>query len=293
MKKRSQIMALTGIVLILISGTAVSRALNFQNTSAKATSQNAPANQKVSQNFKTAAFNQVKLDTDRSNLKFIVGKDFHVTVSGKLKSHIEDTKVTVDNNQLTIYDKPVKKHNYGDYLVTVTVPNRNAIEKISGTCDLSDLSFKDLTIPYIDLKDDYGDVVMNNVDSRNVHLNQKYGDLKINNSLVENGTVSLDVGDVIITNSQFKINAALGKKGNCKYGDVKISNSVMTGNSSFRLIDGDFRLTNASKMSYQLSTKRKRKIKVDNRSYSKHYTKIIKNTPLLKVTNKNGYIKIK
>lgn len=292
MKKRSQIISLIGIILILISGIPVTRALNFQNTNAKAVSQKAPASQKISKTFKTAAFNQVKLDTDRSSLKFIVGEDFHVTVSGKLKSRITDTKVTVDNNQLTIYDKPVKHHNYGGYLVTVTVPDRNTIQKISGTCNLSDLSFNDLAIPYIDLKAQYGDVVMNHVDSKNVHLNQKYGDLKINNSLVENGTVSLDVGDVIITNSQFMINAALGKKGNCKYGDVKISNSVMTGDSSFSLINGDFSMTNAHKMSYKLSTKLKRKIKVNNRSYSKHYSKILKNKPLLKVTNKNGYIKI-
>lgn len=290
MKKISKLfISLFLIVALLFIGIKVSN----NKQSAKVASQKAPTSQEVSKTFKTAAFDQVKLDTDRSSLKFIVGEDFHVTVSGKLKSRITDTKVTVDNNQLTIYDKPVKHHNYGGYLVTVTVPDRNTIKKISGTCNLSDLSFNDLAIPYIDLKAQYGDVVMNHVDSKNVHLNQKYGDLKINNSLVENGTVGLDVGDVIITNSQFMINAALGKKGNCKYGDVKISNSVMTGDSSFSLINGDFSMTNAHKMSYKLSTELKRKIKVNNQSYSRYYSKILKNKPLLKVTNKNGYIKIK
>ena len=231
---------------------------------------------KVNKSFSVKEFDQVKLNTNRPDIKFVVGKTFSVQASGTNRAHIELTRVSIKNRKLTIYDKPTGHHNYGGYTVTITVPNKNSIKKVTGNCDISDIYFNGLNIPSVAVKTGYGDVILNHVNSENVSVKQTNGDLKVLNSTIKN--------------SKFKTRANLALAPGFKYSSVKIQNSSLLGNSSINLAIGDFVMTGAPKISYDLTTKPKGKIKFQS-LYTHQFSKTVPNQPLLKV-NSRGNIKI-
>ena len=246
---------------------------------------------KVNQTFNVTEFDQVKLNTKRPDIKFIVGNTFSVKASGTHRAHIAFTRVSVKNKILTINDKPVGNHNYGGYTVTVTVPHKNSIKKVTGNCDISDIYFNGLNIPSVAVKTGYGNVILNHVNSDNIRVKQTNGDLKVLNSTIRNSTIRLSVGDLTIRNSMFKTKASLALAPDFKYSSVKIQNSQLLGSSTFDMSIGDFVMTGAPKISYALTTKPKGKIKFQGKRYTHQFSKTVPNQPLLKVNSK-GNIKI-
>ena len=232
---------------------------------------------KVNQTFNVTEFDQVKLNTKRPDIKFIVGNTFSVKASGTHRAHIAFTRVSVKNKILTINDKPVGNHNYGGYTVTVTVPHKNSIKKVTGNCDISDIYFNGLNIPSVAVKTGYGNVILNHVNSDNIRVKQTNGDLKVLNSTIRN--------------SMFKTKASLALAPDFKYSSVKIQNSQLLGSSTFDMSIGDFVMTGAPKISYALTTKPKGKIKFQGKRYTHQFSKTVPNQPLLKVNSK-GNIKI-
>ena len=246
---------------------------------------------KVNKSFSVKDFDQVKLNTNRPDIKFVVGNAFSVQASGTHRAHIALTRVSVKNRKLTIYDKPTGHHNYGGYTVTITVPNKNSINKVTGNCDISDIYFNGLNIPSVAVKTGYGDVILNHVNSDNIRVKQTNGDLKVLNSTIRNSTIRLSVGDLTIRNSMFKTKARLALAPGFKYSSVKIQNSQLLGNSTFDMSIGDFVMTGAPKISYALTTKPKGTIKFQGKRYTHQFSKTVPNQPLLKVNSK-GNIKI-
>lgn len=59
----------------------------------------------TSKTFNVQEFNQVELNTERPDVKFVVGNSFSVKARGTKKAHISSTRVKVRNKKLTIYDK--------------------------------------------------------------------------------------------------------------------------------------------------------------------------------------------
>ena len=293
MKRLYKLGSVIGIAgLLILTGIKASNFLQkpqFQDNEVVFAKKLDPQN-KVNQTFNVTEFDQVKLNTKRPDIKFIVGNTFSVKASGTHRAHIAFTRVSVKNKILTINDKPVGNHNYGGYTVTVTVPHKNSIKKVTGNCDISDIYFNGLNIPSVDVKTGYGDVILNHVNSENVSVKQTNGDLKVLNSTIKNSTVKLSVGDLTIKNSKFKTKANLALAPDFKYSSVKIQNSSLLGNSSINLAIGDFVMTGAPKISYDLTTKPKGKIKFQS-LYTHQFSKTVPNQPLLKV-NSRGNIKI-
>ena len=294
MKRLYKLGSVIGIAgLLILTGIKASNFLQkpqFQDNEVVFAKKLDPQN-KVNQTFNVTEFDQVKLNTKRPDIKFIVGNTFSVKASGTHRAHIAFTRVSVKNKILTINDKPVGNHNYGGYTVTVTVPHKNSIKKVTGNCDISDIYFNGLNIPSVAVKTGYGDVILNHVNSENVSVKQTNGDLKVLNSTIKNSTVKLSVGDLTIKNSKFKTKANLALAPDFKYSSVKIQNSSLLGNSSINLAIGDFVMTGAPKISYDLTTKPKGKIKFQSRHYTHQFSKTVPNQPLLKV-NSRGNIKI-
>ena len=280
MKRLYKLGSFLGIagLLVLIGAKASNFLQNSQYQDDKVVFAKKSASQnKVNKSFSVKDFDQVKLNTNRPDIKFVVGKTFSVQASGTNRAHIELTRVSIKNRKLTIYDKPTGHHNYGGYTVTITVPNKNSIKKVTGNCDISDIYFNGLNIPSVAVKTGYGDVILNHVNSENVSVKQTNGDLKVLNSTIKN--------------SKFKTRANLALAPGFKYSSVKIQNSSLLGNSSINLAIGDFVMTGAPKISYDLTTKPKGKIKFQSRHYTHQFSKTVPNQPLLKV-NSRGNIKI-
>lgn len=294
MKRLYKLGSVIGIAgLLILTGIKASNFLQkpqFQDNEVVFAKKLDPQN-KVNQTFNVTEFDQVKLNTKRPDIKFIVGNTFSVKASGTHRAHIAFTRVSVKNKILTINDKPVGNHNYGGYTVTITVPNKNSIKKVTGNCDISDIYFNGLNIPSIAVKTGYGDVILNHVNSDNIRVKQTNGDLKVLNSTIRNSTIRLSVGDLTIRNSMFKTKASLALAPDFKYSSVKIQNSQLLGNSTFDMSIGDFVMTGAPKISYALTTKPKGTIKFQDKRYTHQFSKTVPNQPLLKVNSK-GNIKI-
>lgn len=294
MKRRYKLGSVIGIAgLLILTGIKASNFLQkpqFQDNEVVFAKKLAPQN-KVNQTFNVTEFDQVKLNTKRPDIKFIVGNTFSVKASGTHRAHIAFTRVSVKTKILTINDKPVGNHNYGGYTVTVTVPHKNSIKKVTGNCDISDIYFNGLNIPSVAVKTGYGNVILNHVNSDNIRVKQTNGDLKVLNSTIRNSTIRLSVGDLTIRNSMFKTKASLALAPDFKYSSVKIQNSQLLGNSTFDMSIGDFVMTGAPKISYALTTKPKGTIKFQGKRYTHQFSKTVPNQPLLKVNSK-GNIKI-
>ena len=294
MKRLYKLGSVIGIAgLLILTGIKASNFLQkpqFQDNEVVFAKKLDPQN-KVNQTFNVTEFDQVKLNTKRPDIKFIVGNTFSVKASGTHRAHIAFTRVSVKNKILTINDKPVGNHNYGGYTVTVTVPHKNSIKKVTGNCDISDIYFNGLNIPSVAVKTGYGNVILNHVNSDNIRVKQTNGDLKVLNSTIRNSTIRLSVGDLTIRNSMFKTKASLALAPDFKYSSVKIQNSQLLGSSTFDMSIGDFVMTGAPKISYALTTKPKGTIKFQGKRYTHQFSKTVPNQPLLKVNSK-GNIKI-
>lgn len=231
-------------------------------------------------------FRKIKLDLFRPNVQISLGKKYQVKVSGpksrKVNTSVKDRKLIVSDH---------KKHSFASfmgksdaYMVEIIVPKKNAVKELTGTCSDSDLFLKEVIIPHIDLKINEGDMVVNNVIVQNAKVYLVDGDLEITNSTLTNGNLTLNEGDVTLMNSKLKMAANLND------GDVVITNSNLLGSSIFTLSEGDFKMVNAPKLDYDLSTDGESDIRFQGNYHSSHFIKRAGKLPVLKVVSKDGDI---
>lgn len=238
--------------------------------------------------IKVDQFNSIKFAAYRPDIKISSGNNFQVTVSGNQGADINKIKAEVKNKQLVISDQPEKSYRDGNYYINITVPNTTAIKKLTGSCDSGDFSLNQLNIPQVNMSLHVGDVKINHLKTKNIRLKLKNGDLKISNSNFNKASFALDEGDFSISKSNFKANVTMGEMGY-----AKVKSSKLLGNSSFKLAEGNFQMSNAPKLSYKLATKHSGIVKVHNKSHHHNFSKTLSHRPLLKVTSKSGDINIK
>lgn len=291
MKKISKLcISLFVIVALLFIGIKVSN--NRQNAKADQTKItyvkkkgrttkvfNVPAFEKINVNI-----NKARLNKRFINLKVSTGKGFQVKATGPDANKI---KATVNNKSLTISSShSIRK---GRYKVSVTVPNSDALQSITGYSYGSNVSLHKLNLNNIQLAAIYGDVRLYKIKTNELELRQIYGDFTANNSTINKANLTTDTGDTVISSCKFQMNAKYS--GVC---DVEVEDdSKILGNSSFSLHEGDFIMYDSPKISYNLSCNKKNKIKFFGKSHSTHFERIISNKPLLTVKNKKGNISIK
>ncbi|MBA1392808.1 hypothetical protein EQ500_02810 [Lactobacillus sp. XV13L] len=238
-----------------------------------------------SKTFVVKKFTKVKFDTYEPDIQISSGNKYQVTIAGEDLSKV---KAEVKDQELTISDAGRKAfaHDEGTYQVIITVPNTNAIKEATGSCHESAIYLNDLVIPDINFKANYGDVAIDNVDNKRAHFQLKEGTLKVTDSTLASSIIHSDDADMIIANSKFKVTAFLSE------GDVKVRNSKLLGNSSFKANTGDFKMNDAPKITYDLSTDPNSDIKFRGHYKLSHFTSTVSKTPTLKVTSKDGDITI-
>ena len=240
---------------------------------------NVPAFEKINVNI-----NKARLDKRFINLKVLTGKNFQVKATGPDAKKI---KATVNNKSLTISSShSIRK---GRYKVSVTVPNSDALQSITGYSYGSNVSLHKLNLTDIQLAAIYGDVTLDKIKTNELKLRQVYGDFTASNSTINKTSLTTDTGDTVISSCKFQINAKYS--GVC---DVEVEDdSKILGNSSFSLHEGDFIMYDSPKIGYNLSCNKKNKIKFFGRSHSTHFERTISNKPMLTVKDKKGNISIK
>ena len=289
MKKISKLcISLFVIVALLFIGIKVSN--NKQNAKADQTKItyvkkkgrtikvfNVPAFEKINVNI-----NKARLDKRFINLKVSTGKNFQVKATGPDAKKI---KATVNNKSLTISSShSIRK---GRYNVSVTVPNSDALQSITGYSYGSNVSLHKLNLTDIQLAAIYGDVALDKIKTDELKLRQVSGDFTVNDSTINKASLTSDTGDTVISSCKFQMNA--------KYSDVydvEVEDSKILGNSSFSLHEGDFIMYDSPKIGYNLSCCKKNKIKFFGKSHSTHFERTIDNKPILTVKDRKGDIHI-
>ncbi|RHW55235.1 DUF4097 family beta strand repeat-containing protein [Lactobacillus bombicola] len=226
-------------------------------------------------------FSKIKIKVNEADINIAKGDQFQVKVIGR---NIKAVKIGVANQELTIADDSQISND--DCKLLITVPAKNAVNKISGSVNEGDVSLNDLSIADIDLQMDDGDLSINNIEALKTSFTLDEGDIKITNSALKADTSNCKDGDLTIFASQFKTSVSLTD------GDVSISNSKILDNSSFNLNDGNFQMSEAPMISYLLSTNSGNEINFRHNNYSGHFSKVRQHSPLLKVTCDNGDINI-
>lgn len=235
-----------------------------------------------SQTFGVAKFNKIKFDVYEPDIQISHGTKYQVTIAGE---DLKKVKAEVKNQVLTISDAGRKAfaHDDGTYQVIITVPNIKAVKEMIGYSHDGDIYLNDINISKANFHAIYGDVITDGARIQDSKLQLSEGAFKVKNSTMVNSSIRSDDADVIITNSKFKVKAFLNE------GDVKIRNSQMLGNSTFKTEDGDFKMINPSKISYNLSIDNPTgSIKFRGNKKLSHFTFVVDNTPTLKVTSKDG-----
>lgn len=263
MKKINQIFRFLGIAVILLftAGIVCTHVRDDKSVEAESTKTD-------KKTFTVKKFNNVKLSAYRPDITIASGKKYQVTISGSQGADINKIKTKVKNKQLTIFDKSEKTYNDGIYNVYITVPHKYTLKKVAGFCDVGNLSLINLSIPTVSFKSRTGSMTLKNTKVPRIYYQAKSGDF-------------------IAKNSKFKASVSVGDAG-----DVKIKKSTILGDSSFKLNIGSFIMDYVPGISYELTTKYPNTVRVHNKNYSHHYSKIIPNKSLVKVNSKIGNIRI-
>lgn len=289
MKKISKLcISLFVIVALLFIGIKVSN--NKQNAKADQTKItyvkkkgrttkvfNVPAFEKINVNI-----NKARLNKRFINLKVSTGKSFQVKATGPDAKKI---KATVNNKSLTISSShSIRK---GRYKVSVTVPNSDALQSVTGYSYGSDIKLHKLNLNNIQLAAIYGDVRLYKIKTNQLKLRQVSGNFSATDSTINNSTLTSDTGNTVIDTCKFQMNA--------KYSDVydvDIEGSKVLGNSSFALHEGDLTMYDSPKIGYNLSCNKKNKIKFFGKLHSNHFERTISNKPMFTVKTNKGDIHI-
>ena len=139
----------------------------------------ADTNQTTKRVYTVKKFNKIKFSSYRPNTDVTLGNKYQVTIKAKRGGNAQKIKTKVKNKQLTIYDEPEKHFNDGYYEVTVTVPSKNALKKVSGYLRGGSVYLEKLNIPDINLKSNIAYFAFDHISSQNVKLKIKHQVLDI------------------------------------------------------------------------------------------------------------------
>lgn len=239
-----------------------------------------------SHTFNVNEFDRIQLKCYRPDIRIATGKKFQITISGSHGADIKKIKAKVKDQQLTIYDQPEHHYNDGFYKVNISVPKRSSLKKVAGFCDAGDMQLTNLDLSTMELKINDGDLVINDAKTNNLQAQVNDGDFKIADSTILASKLKVADGDLAIANSKLQTATKLAD------GDIKIRSSEFTNDSSFKLYDGEFLMTDSPKISYVLSTSSDENIRFFNKYYSGRFSQKVKNKPALHVNSTDGSILI-
>ena len=279
MKKIFKIIIFCGIVgLLVLAGIKMNYALQ------KPQFTEAQTNQTTKKVYTVKKFDKIKFSSYRPNTDVTLGNKYQVKIKAKRGGNAQKIKTKVKNKQLTIYDEPEKHFNDGYYEVTVTVPSKNALKKVSGYLRGGCAVLEKLNIPVINLKSNIAYLSLDHISSQNVKLKIKHQVLDISDSNLKNCSINIGKGNMTFNDSKVKTKVLIAK------GGMLVDNCNFLGDSSFTLNKGVFSMTGAPKISYDLRVDPKHKIVTDTKDHHNQLLISVPNKPTVKVISKNANI---
>ena len=248
MKKIFKIGIFCGIV-----GFLTFAGLKIDSTLQKPQVAEAKTNQTIKRVYTVKKFNKIKFSSYRPNTIVTLGKKYQVKIKAKRGGNAQKIKTKVKNKQLTIYDKSEKHFKDGYYEVTVTVPSKNALKKVSGYLRGGSVYLEKLNVPVINLKSNIAYLALDHISSQNVKLKIKHQVLDIMDSNLQNSSINIGKGNIAFNDSKIKTKVFITK------GGMLINDCTFLGDSSFTLNKGVFSMTGAPKISYDLRVDPKHK----------------------------------
>ena len=279
MKKIFKIIIFCGIVgLLVLAGIKMNYALQKPQLT------EAQTNQTTKKVYTVKKFDKIKFSSYRPNTDVTLGNKYQVKIKAKRGGNAQKIKTKVKNKQLTIYDEPEKHFNDGYYEVTVTVPSKNALKKVSGYLRGGSVYLEKLNVPVINLKSNIAYLALDHISSQNVKLKIKHQVLDIMDSNLQNSSINIGKGNIAFNDSKIKTKVFITK------GGMLINDCTFLGDSSFTLNKGVFSMTGAPKISYDLRVDPKHKIVTDTKDHRNRLLISVPNKPTVKVTSKNANI---
>ena len=279
MKKIFKIGIFCGIV-----GFLTFAGLKIDSTLQKPQVAEAKTNQTTKRVYTVKKFNKIKFSSYRPNTIVTLGKKYQVKIKAKRGGNAQKIKTKVKNKQLTIYDEPEKHFKDGYYEVTVTVPSKNALKKVSGYLRGGSVYLEKLNVPVINLKSNIAYLALDHISSQNVKLKIKHQVLDIMDSNLQNSSINIGKGNIAFNDSKIKTKVFITK------GGMLINDCTFLGDSSFTLNKGVFSMTGAPKISYDLRVDPKHKIVTDTKDHHNQLLISVPNKPTVKVISKNANI---
>ncbi|WP_294761368.1 DUF4097 family beta strand repeat-containing protein [uncultured Lactobacillus sp.] len=279
MKKIFKIGIFCGIV-----GFLTFAGLKIDSTLQKPQVAEAKTNQTIKRVYTVKKFNKIKFSSYRPNTIVTLGKKYQVKIKAKRGGNAQKIKTKVKNKQLTIYDKSEKHFKDGYYEVTVTVPSKNALKKVSGYLRGGSVYLEKLNVPVINLKSNIAYLALDHISSQNVKLKIKHQVLDIMDSNLQNSSINIGKGNIAFNDSKIKTKVFITK------GGMLINDCTFLGDSSFTLNKGVFSMTGAPKISYDLRVDPKHKIVTDTKDHHNQLLISVPNKPTVKVISKNANI---
>ena len=279
MKKIFKIGIFCGIV-----GFLTFAGLKIDSTLQKPQVAEAKTNQTTKRVYTVKKFNKIKFSSYRPNTIVTLGNKYQVKIKAKRGGNAQKIKTKVKNKQLTIYDKSEKHFKDGYYEVTVTVPSKNALKKVSGYLRGGSVYLEKLNVPVINLKSNIAYLALDHISSQNVKLKIKHQVLDIMDSNLQNSSINIGKGNIAFNDSKIKTKVFIAK------GGMLINDCTFLGDSSFTLNKGVFSMTGAPKISYDLRVDPKHKIVTDTKDHHNQLLISVPNKPTVKVISKNANI---
>ena len=279
MKKIFKFGIFCGIVgLLTFAGLKIDSALQKPQVA------EAKTNQTTKRVYTVKKFSKIKFSSYRPNTIVTLGNKYQVKIKAKRGGNAQKIKTKVKNKQLTIYDKSEKHFNDGYYEVTVTVPSKNALKKVSGYLRGGSVYLEKLNVPVINLKSNIAYLALDHISSQNVKLKIKHQVLDIMDSNLQNSSINIGKGNIAFNDSKIKTKVFITK------GGMLINDCTFLGDSSFTLNKGVFSMTGAPKISYDLRVDPKHKIVTDTKDHHNQLLISVPNKPTVKVISKNANI---
>ncbi|MCT6892029.1 MAG: DUF2807 domain-containing protein, partial [Lactobacillus sp.] len=227
MKKIFKIGIFCGIVgLLIFAGLKINSALPKNQVT------EAQTNQITKRVYTVKKFDKIKFSSYRPNTDVTLGNKYQVEIKAKRGGNAQKIKTKVKNKQLTIYDEPEKHFNDGYYEVTVTVPSKNALKKVSGYLRGGSVYLEKLNVPVINLKSNIAYLALDHISSQNVKLKIKHQVLDIMDSNLQNSSINIGKGNIAFNDSKIKTKVFITK------GGMLINDCTFSGDSSFTLNKG-------------------------------------------------------
>ena len=279
MKKIFKIGIFCGIVgFLTFAGLKIDSALQKPQVA------EAKTNQTTKRVYTVKKFNKIKFSSYRPNTIVTLGNKYQVKIKAKRGGNAQKIKTKVKNKQLTIYDKSEKHFKDGYYEVTVTVPSKNALKKVSGYLRGGSVYLEKLNVPVINLKSNIAYLALDHISSQNVKLKIKHQVLDIMDSNLQNSSINIGKGNIAFNDSKIKTKVFITK------GGMLINDCTFSGDSSFTLNKGVFSMTGSPKINYDLRVNPKHKIVTDTKDHRNRLLISVPNKPTVKVTSKNANI---